>query len=129
MSIVYLTIEQVVFLHDEIVKKTGGSLGIRDWNLLHSAIFRPQSSFAGKDLYPNIFKEAGALWQSLTKNHGFIDGNKRTSSSATLMFLEINNLKLKYSHQELVEFAVNSENKNFSVEIIAAWLQAHTIPA
>lgn len=126
MPVKYLSIEQVVFLHNEIVKKTGGSLDVRDWNLIHSAVFRPQSSFAGKDLYPDIFKKAGALWQSLIKNHGFIDGNKRITSSTSLLFLDINHVKLKYTHTELVKFTVNSKNQNYSVYKIAAWLKKHT---
>ena len=127
MDLQYLTVEQVVFIHDEIIKKSGGSFGVRDWDLLHSAVFRSQASFAGKDLYSNIFLKTGALWQSLSKNHGFIDGNKRTSSSSSFLFLEINNINIKVAHVDLIKFAVDSENKNYSVKKIATWLKDHII--
>ncbi|TSC87590.1 MAG: death-on-curing family protein [Microgenomates group bacterium Gr01-1014_7] len=71
----YLTVVQVLFIHDQMVKRFGGSFGVRDLGLIESAVARPEASFDGQDLYTNIFDKAAALLQSLLKNHPFVDGN------------------------------------------------------
>ena len=75
----YLSLEDVLLYHERIIQESGGSEGIRDFGLLHSAIERPKASFAGKDLYQDIFTKAAALVHSLVLNHPFIDANKRTA--------------------------------------------------
>lgn len=119
----FLTLEQVLVIHEDQVDRYGGSHGLRDLNLLESAIMRPQSSFGGKDLYPTIFDKAGALWHSLALNHPFIDGNKRTATASVLVFLELNGLKLKVSQKALVKAALDVESKNLTLEEIAQWLK------
>lgn len=69
-----------------MIKRFGGTPGIRDITLLESAIARPQASFEQKDLYSEIFVKAAALMESLLKNHPFIDGNKRTAFTAAGIF-------------------------------------------
>ena len=85
-----LTIKQILVLHELEIQKHGGSSGVRDMNMLESAIHRPFATFDGEDLYPNLFFKAGALIQSLVKNHPFVDGNGRAARAiATLiMFLK-----------------------------------------
>lgn len=109
-----------------MVKRFGGSFGIRDLGLIESAIARPQASFGGKYLYADFFDKAAALLQSLLKNHPFVDGNKRTALTSTAMFLKINGYKLTNLHQEEVEFAVRVDNGNLSVEEISLWLKEHS---
>jgi len=75
----YLSSQNIIQIHFEIVEATGGSQGIRDVGLLESAAGRPRASFGGKDLYPNIFLKASVLVHSLLLNHPFVDGNKRTA--------------------------------------------------
>lgn len=122
----YVNITQVLFIHDQMVKRFGGAFGIRDLGLIESAVARPQASFGGADLYVSIFDKAGALLQSLLKNHPFVDGNKRTALTSTGLFLKINGYNLINNHHEEVEFAVKVDNGNLSVEEIAKWLKAHT---
>lgn len=122
----FIIITQVLFIHDQMVKRFGGSFGIRDMGLIESAVARPQASFGGKYLYNSLFDKAAALLQSLLKNHAFVDGNKRTALTSAGVFLKINNLKLINNHQEEVEFAVSVDNGNLSVEEIAKWLKLHT---
>lgn len=123
----YLTVAQVLFIHDRMVKLFGGSHGVRDLGLVESAVARPQSSFGGEDLYPDIFSKAAALLQSLLKNHPFVDGNKRTAISSAGIFLKKNGWKLKNKHKEEVEFAVKVDNQNLSLEEIASWLEKNSI--
>ena len=84
----FLTVAQVLLIHDQMVKRFGGSSGVRDLGLIESAVARPKSSFDGQYLYSTIFDKAGALLQSLLKNHPFVDGNKRNGAYAFIWFLQ-----------------------------------------
>ncbi len=122
----YLTPQQILYIHDQMIKRFGGSMGVRDIGLLESAVGRPLSSFDGKDLYPNIFYKSAALLQSLLKNHPFVDGNKRTALSSAGLFLRINRYVLKNMHKEEIEFAIRVDNEHLSIEQIVAWLKQYT---
>ena len=122
----YLTIQQVLAIHDLAVSKYGGSHGIRDIGLVDSAVARPKSTFGGADLYPGIFEKAGALLQSLLKNHPFVDGNKRTALASAAIFLQMNGYVLENAHKEEVEFALKVDNEHLEVAQIASWLKNHS---
>ena len=123
----YLTVARVLFIHDQMVKRFGGSFGMRDLGLVESAVARPQSSFGGQDLYEDIFDKAASLLQSLLKNHPFLDGNKRTALTSAGTFLKLNGWKLKNTHDEEVEFAVAVDNQHLPIEQISKWLKMHSI--
>ena len=72
-----LTKEQILMLHSDLIKKTGGSDGIRDIGLLESALETPFQSYGGEELYPSIQAKAARLCYGLVKNHAMVDGNKR----------------------------------------------------
>lgn len=122
----YLTPEQVLFLHARLVAETGGSHGVRDLNMLLSAVSRPQASFDGQDLYPDLFHKAAALLDSLINNHPFVDGNKRTGIASAALFLQANGYRLNVSNIELENFTLDVAQALCSVEDIAAWFQDHT---
>ena len=122
----YLTIKDVLLLHNLAIDESGGSHGLRDLGLLESAVSRPQASFGGEDLYPTIFLKAGALVHSLLRNHAFVDGNKRTSMFSAMTFLELNGYLFEAKQKEVVNFALRVENEKLSVEQIAQWLEEHT---
>jgi death-on-curing protein len=90
---VHLSVEIVREIHAEALKKFGGSDGVRDENLLASAVFTPQSSFGGKSPYADLVEIAGAYLFYLCGNHPFIDGNKRTAMMAAIVFLRLNEIK------------------------------------
>ena len=119
----YLTVKDVLLLHDIAIDKFGGSHGLRDLGLLESAVARPQSSFGGEDLYPTIFLKAGALVHSLLMNHQFVDGNKRTAMFSVMTFLELNGYKFVAKQKEVVNAALWIENKKPTIEAISKWLQ------
>ena len=79
--------EQVLMLHKRLIETTGGSMGIRDEELLDSALSNPFQSFDGKDLYPTIQAKAAQLCFGLVKNHAMVDGNKRLGTHVMLVFL------------------------------------------
>ena len=125
-KVIYLTLDVVIAIHDSMIDEYGGSHGIRDLGLIQSALARPQASFGGEDLYPDIFDKASALFHSLIFNHAFVDGNKRTTLTSTARFLYINGYELNATNKELVDFPLKVENKHLNIEEIAVWLKKYT---
>jgi len=121
----YLTVEEVVLIHDRILDRSGGSKGVRDWHLLDSAV---KGSFGGDDLDPSVFAKAAALGQSLLLNHPFVDGNKRTAWEAMHTMVEENRHSLSAEADEIVEFMLAIANEDRDSETMAAWLEGHSEP-
>jgi len=90
---VHLSIDIVREIHAEAIKKFGGLNGVRDENLLASAVLTPQCSFRGKSPYADIVEIAAAYLFYICKNHPFLDGNKRTAMMAALVFLRLNGVE------------------------------------
>jgi len=86
----YLSLDEILALHREIISAYGGSVGIRDIGAFESSINQPRVTFDQKDLYPEIVSKAGALCFFLVKNHPFLDGNKRVAHAAMEIFLILN---------------------------------------
>lgn len=126
MKIKYISLDEVIAIHDNMVSLYGGSHGIRDLGLVESAISRPKATFGGQDLYPDIFTKAAALFHSLMFNHAFVDGNKRTTISTTARFLSLNGYQLTVTDREFVDFPLKVENNHLPLEEIAAWLKKNT---
>jgi death-on-curing protein len=89
----HLTIETVREIHAEALKQFGGMRGMRDENLLASAVMAPQSSFGGRSPYTDMVDMAAAYLFYLCRNHPFLDGNKRTAMMAAIVFLRLNGLE------------------------------------
>lgn len=123
---IYLTHEQVLFIHYLIIKETGGSHGIRDLTLLQSAVSRPMATFDNNDLYPDLFTKAAAIMHSIIKNHPFIDGNKRTAITSASIFLLRNNYILTASNKGLEQFTSKVASGNIELTEIAKWFKGHT---
>lgn len=122
---IFFDYEQVIKLHSTLISKTGGIDGVRDDNLLDSALKTPFQTFGGKDLYPEILDKASQLCYSLIENHPFTDGNKRIGVHLTLLFLKINNIELTYSQKELIEFGLSVAAGNMNKDDIKQWLINH----
>ncbi len=101
-----LTKEQVLLLHQIIIKYTGGTEGLRDENLLDSALFAPFAEFGGIIPYKTLQSKAARLCFGLVKNHPFIDGNKRIGILVMMSFLEANGIILECNDNELVKLGV-----------------------
>ncbi|MBW7946238.1 MAG: type II toxin-antitoxin system death-on-curing family toxin [Sphingomonadaceae bacterium] len=120
----YLTLADMLAIHQDQVERYGGAHGVRDPGLLEAALFRPQTGY-----YADLVEEAAALWESLARNHPFIDGNKRTAFASTYTFLAINGAVLEADAGDTFRFISGLyETGTFRFEALAAWLRAHVVP-
>jgi death on curing protein len=117
-----LTAEQIQNLHGLLIRETGGLDGIRDENLLDSAISAPFQTFSGEYLYRTIEMKAARLGYGLIKNHPFMDGNKRVGILVMLTFLEINGVELDYADEDLIRLGMGIAEGNVTDQMLLAWL-------
>ena len=122
----YLTVADILLLHNFAIDEFGGSHGLRDLGLLESAVMRPQATFDGIDLYKTVFDKAAALVHSLLMNHQFVDGNKRTAVFSVMTFLELNGCLFNARQKEVIEYALYIENSQPEIEEISVWLKNHS---
>lgn len=120
-----LTVEEIIDLHEKIIKRTGGSLGIRDQGLLESAVFSADSTFGDFEVYPTIEEKAARLMFSLTSNHAFVDGNKRIGVSAMLLTLKFNEISLSHTQQELSDLSLSVASGNAGYQEILDYINSH----
>ncbi len=117
----YLTTVEVLAMHTDQLERYGGGEGVRDYGLLESALYRPQTGY-----YADLMEEAAALWESLSQNHPFIDGNKRTAFAATYTFLAINGARLTADARETCIFVMALyQADQFSFDKLVPWLREH----
>lgn len=122
----FLSVEEVKDIHDLLVNKFGGLHGVCSPELLDSGVARMRASFGGEDLYPTIFDKAAALFQSLCKNHPFLDSNKRTSFVAAVTFLEINGYETKFLKDEAEKFVLKVATNKLEIKEIANFFKKHS---
>ena len=121
MATKYLNFETVVAIHQRQIERFGGAPGIRDAGLIEAAVLRPQSGY-----YADIIDEAAALWESLTMNHGFVDGNKRIGFAAAATFLRMNAIRVIATEMEVADFVLTAlETDKFEKSAIEKWLHEH----
>ena len=125
---ILLTVDEIISLHKKLIEKTGGSDGIRDINLLESAVFSAEASFGDKECYPTVEEKAARLMYALTNNHAFVDGNKRIGVFVMLITLKLNKAELKYTQDELISLGLAVASGETDYEKIYKWIIDHKIP-
>ena len=120
-----LTKEQILMLHSQLIKQTGGTDGVRDFNLLESAIEAPFQVFAGAELYPTVQAKGTRLGYGLIKNHCMLDGNKRIGVHAMLVFFALNGIELQYTQKELYETILAVADGSIDYETMLKWVLEH----
>ena len=120
-----LTEQQVLSVHEMMIKATGGSDGVRDMGLLQSALNAPFQAFGGKEVYPSLLSKASAMCHSIISNHPFVDGNKRTGIHVMFIFLEINGVQSEYAQKELIDLGLGIAAGDFDINDIFNWLSDH----
>jgi len=122
-----LSKKQILMLHSQLIEETGGIDGVRDFNLLESAIENPFQVFAGEELYPTIQAKGVRLGYGLIKNHCMLDGNKRIGVHAMLVFFELNGIVLEYTQKELYEMVLAVADSRLNYEDMLRWVLEHQI--
>lgn len=122
----YLTVDELIQAHQHLIKKYGGSDGIRDKGLLEAAIHRPQASLFGAEAYPTLFDKAAAICHSVLMNHTFVDGNKRAAFASCHLTLLLNGWNLTADSEEIYIFLIDVINTHKDWPEISAWLQTHS---
>lgn len=120
-----LSIPQIVMMHSALIKETGGLDGIRDENLLDSAVNAPFQTFGGEYVYKTLEAKAARLGYSLVKNHPFVDGNKRIGMLAMLVFLEINGIELTCSDKDIIETGLKLAAGEMDDKQLLEWILRH----
>ena len=123
--IVWLNKQLVLALHDRQLAEHGGSSGVRDDNLLESALARPQQLYAYGDPPPDLADLAATLAFGLARNHPFVDGNKRTAAVACETFIDLNGGQLGADDVALFPVFLAVAEGHMRAEELATWLRAH----
>lgn len=123
----YLSLAEVINLHERIIMETGGSHGLRDLGMLESALGQPKQTFGGEDLYSGVLAKATALAFSLIKNHPFVDGNKRIGHAALEAMLMLNGQELDAEIDEAEAEILGVAAGNRTREEFETWVREHAV--
>ena len=121
----YLILDDILAIHEDQIARFGGSQGVRDRGQLEAALFRPQTGY-----YADLIAEAAALWESLSQNHPFVDGNKRAAFAGMHTFLLINGWRLNTTPAVSWDFLSRLyDSHNVKFDTLEAWLRQYAGPA
>lgn len=123
--IVWIERHLALAIHDRQLAEHGGGSGVRDENLLESALARPQQLYAYGDPPPDLADLAASLTYGLARNHPFVDGNKRTAYIACRTFLALNGAELLATAEEKYLTILTLAEGKLKIEDFAGWLRAH----
>jgi death-on-curing protein len=121
-----LSYETVVAMHSELIAQSGGLDGIRDKNLLDLSVNSPYHTFGEQNLYPTLQAMAAHLGFSLIKNHPFLDGNKRIGILSMLVFLDINDLPVSCTDDELITLGLGLADNSIKEADLIDWIISHS---
>ena len=118
----YLTLAEIEVIHADQIEHYGGAPGLRDPGQIEAALYRPQTGY-----YADVIAEAAALWESLSQNHPFVDGNKRTALAAAYTFLAINRVRMTAGADDLGTFLESQYTEGtLGFAVLDAWLRDNT---
>ncbi|MCX7054936.1 MAG: type II toxin-antitoxin system death-on-curing family toxin [Proteobacteria bacterium] len=121
---IWIDLEVVLAIHDEQLAEHGGQAGVRDRGLLESAMARPKNQYAyGEHALPRL---AASYTFGISRNHPFLDGNKRTSLVVAELFLELNGSELTATDAECVTTFLKLATDDLTEEELADWIAAHS---
>ena len=122
-------LRRVLFAHTVLIERYGGPEGVRDLESLKAAIERPWGSSFGREHFPEPYRKAAALCESLIHRHPLVDGNKRTGVTMGSYLLSTFGYEVDSTQQELEDFAVDVARGTLDLEEIAWWFEDHAEPA
>jgi len=122
-SIQFLSVDEILAIHERLIDQFGGAAGIRDKGLLESALFRPQTGY-----YSDLAEMAAALFESLLLNHAFVDSNERVAFFATDVFLRLNGWKMSVDAPEAHSFLIDMlERKDCTYNNLLPWIRGSLV--
>ena len=120
----FLSVADVLTIHEDTIRHEGGMAGIRDPGLLESAVLMPpQQQFGGKYLHPGLAEMAAAYLFHISQNHAFNDGNKRTGALAALIFLDANGVSSLPSPAELERMTLAVASGDATKDQLTEWMR------
>ncbi len=128
-KITFLNLGEVLEIHRDQIARYGGSSGLRDLDLLKSAVAMPQATFDGEFLHTDIFEMAAAYLFHIVGNHPFLDGNKGVGAVAWLVFLELNGYEFTAPEKELAEIVFALARGEVSKADITIFVRKWTVSA
>ncbi|MFM7136893.1 MAG: type II toxin-antitoxin system death-on-curing family toxin [Planctomycetota bacterium] len=126
MATLFLSLDEIVAIHAEMIRRYGGSTGIRDLGLLEAAAAMPEASFGGQYLHDGLPAMAAAYLFHLVSNHPFIDGNKRVGAAAADVFLGMHGCHLGASQDEYAAFVLAVAAGQTGKEAAVTFFHRHT---
>jgi death on curing protein len=124
----FLTLDEVLAIHADQIRRYGGHRGLRDLGLLSSAVAVPRASFGGSFLHPSLTEMTAAYLFHLARNHPFVDGNKRTALASALAFLWLNGRRLEAGEDELTNLTIGVASGEVSKAEAAVLIRGHLEP-
>ena len=121
----FVDVDLAIAIHDDVIEAFGGMPGLRDQGLLESGLSQPKATFFGDFLHPTIADQAAAYLYHITKNHAFVDGNKRTALGVMEAFLGMNAYELNLSDQELYNLVIAVSTGEMEKSELADLLKCH----
>lgn len=122
-----ITLQDVLIIHEKLIEEFGGSTGVRDINLLESALARPFSGFGDVEFYPTPAQKAAALVESVVVNHPFIDGNKRTGYVLMRLMLMLYGKDINATQTEKYDFVIKIASGIMPLTAITAWIEERIV--
>ncbi len=118
-----LSKERVMLLHNIMTRETGGSAGLRDADLLDSALESAYQTFGGQELYPTVEEKGAWIGYALISNHAFVDGNKRIGMLTMTVFLELNGVRINPTNESFFETGIGVASGQMKYEDLLQWIR------
>ena len=122
----FLEVEDVLQIHADQPERYGGLSGVRDLVLLESAVSMPRATYAGEFLHGDLFAMAAAYLFHITRNHPFLDGNKRTGAASALVFLDLHGIEVTASNDALYDLVIGMATGTAGKEMVERFLRTHS---
>jgi death on curing protein len=129
MNVKYLTLDEVIRIHEMELARYGGMAGLRDQALLESALAQPMASFGGALLHEDLFAMAAAYLYHIVKNHPFLDGNKRTGLIVALTFLAINGVPISPASERFYETTIGAAEGRVTKDVLVEFFRETCNPS
>lgn len=125
----FLTLGEVLLIHEDQISRYGGTKGVRDWTMLQSAVAMPAAAFGGRRVHADLCEMAAAYVFHVVQNHAFVDGNKRTGAVAGDVFLALNGVRLTADQDAYADLVLAVACGQTSKSAVAEFFRANTEPS